>query len=142
MLISSDEEGQDNEVRSTIPASLDNLRAVREHHSRWEDASREAQTTHSSGFHSIGGHIRCGRFNPKQAICSLASRFPSTSFMRVSSLNRAFACVKNRAYACVKNRVYACVNRAPVSMRFTELAPLAGGTCGATVAPAAPPTFF
>ena len=56
-------------------------------------------------------------------------RVSRTALMRVSSLNLAYACVKNRAYACVK--------RANVSMRLTELAPLAGGTCGATVAPAA-----
>ena len=46
IFISSDEERQGSEVRSTIPASLENLRAEREPHaSRLEDANREARPT-------------------------------------------------------------------------------------------------
>ena len=45
IFVSSDEERQGSEVRSTIPASLENLRAEREPHSRLEDANREAQPT-------------------------------------------------------------------------------------------------
>ena len=90
--------------------------------------------------------------------CSPAVLTPILRSCRKCAMDFAETCVKHRMrfYVCHQMRLYVCQQMrlchqmrlyvhtfsTHAKSRLMELAPLASGTCGPTVAPAVPPTFF